>query len=155
MYKEVELLYFKGMSKGYEITIPSTGKRFLCTGAHRFMTKFGRWSRAKQLAKFGKFKGFDENGTVVDILIKPSEEEFPVLDMQVKDTQCYFSAGVLSHNTFGGTAKLFANDLKYINPYLSKFNTSMIVINQERANISGYGADFSCVGPGAEIVIDE
>lgn len=48
--------------------------------------------------------------------------------------------------TFGGTARLFACGLKYINPYLSKFNTSMIVINQERANIGGYGADFSTTG---------
>lgn len=49
--------------------------------------------------------------------------------------------------TFGGTAKVFANGLKYINPYLSKYDTSLIVINQERANIGAmYGPDFSTTG---------
>lgn len=49
--------------------------------------------------------------------------------------------------SFGGTAKLFANGLKFINPFLSKYETSMIVINQERANIgASYGPDFSTTG---------
>lgn len=57
--------------------------------------------------------------------------------------------------TFGGTAKLFANGLKYLNPYLSNYNTSMIVINQERANIGAmYGPDFSCVAPDTEIYVE-
>ena len=49
--------------------------------------------------------------------------------------------------SFGGTAKVFANGLKYINPYLARTDTSMIVINQERANVGGmYGPDFQTTG---------
>jgi len=49
--------------------------------------------------------------------------------------------------TFGGTANIFASGLKYLNPYLSTFETSLIVINQERANIgSMYGPDFTTTG---------
>lgn len=48
---------------------------------------------------------------------------------------------------FGGTAKLFAGGLKYLNPRLSNTNTSMIVINQERANTGVmYGPDFKTTG---------
>lgn len=37
--------------------------------------------------------------------------------------------------SFGGTAKLFAEGLKKFNPYLSRFETSLILTNQVRANI--------------------
>lgn len=41
--------------------------------------------------------------------------------------------------TFGGTAKVFGVGLRTLNPYLSRYQTSMIVINQERARIGGFG----------------
>lgn len=39
--------------------------------------------------------------------------------------------------SYGGTAGVFALGLKTVNPYLHRLDTSMIVINQERANIGG------------------
>ncbi len=48
--------------------------------------------------------------------------------------------------SFGGTAKVFSEGLKYLNPLLSKYNTSMILINQERANMGMFGADFQTTG---------
>lgn len=49
--------------------------------------------------------------------------------------------------SFGGTAKVFANGLKYLNPILSRNDTSMIIINQERANVGViHGSDFKVAG---------
>lgn len=50
-------------------------------------------------------------------------------------------AGSLEDNwkaSFGGTAKVFSAGLKALNPILFKTNTSMILINQERALIGGF-----------------
>lgn len=41
--------------------------------------------------------------------------------------------------SYGGTAAVFAEGLKTINPYLDRTGTSMIVINQERANVGKFG----------------
>ena len=48
--------------------------------------------------------------------------------------------------SFGGTAKVFAEGLKFINPILSRHETSMILINQERDNMALFGADFTTTG---------
>lgn len=166
-WRKVDFLFYKGnCSNGFEVEIDSK-LAFLCTPNHRFLAKIlpdGRaiegpwsnceWKTAAELPE--EFYGFSDKGEWKLIRLKPTTKEFPVLDMQVAGTECYFSGGILSHNTFGGTAKLFANGLKYINPYLSKYGTSMIVINQERANIGGmYGPDFTCVAAGTEIIVDE
>lgn len=56
--------------------------------------------------------------------------------------------------TFGGGAKVFSNGLKFINPYLSRYEVAMIIINQERSNMGGYGADFTCVAPETMIFVE-
>lgn len=49
--------------------------------------------------------------------------------------------------SFGGGAKVFSNGLKYLNPFLSRNNTSLIIINQERANVGViHGPDFKTAG---------
>lgn len=40
--------------------------------------------------------------------------------------------------TYGGTANVLASGLKMLNPYLSKYDTSLLFINQERALIGGF-----------------
>lgn len=40
--------------------------------------------------------------------------------------------------TYGGTASVLSSGLKYVNPYLTKYDCSLILINQERAQIGGY-----------------
>lgn len=40
--------------------------------------------------------------------------------------------------TYGGTANVLSSGLKMLNPYLSKYNTTLLFINQERALIGGF-----------------
>lgn len=40
--------------------------------------------------------------------------------------------------SFGGTANVLSSGLKYLNPYLSKYETSLVFVNQERAQIGGF-----------------
>jgi len=52
-------------------------------------------------------------------------------------------------SSYGGTAGVFAEGLKTLNPYIHRLNTSMIVINQERANVGkmpGRGPDTKTTG---------
>lgn len=48
--------------------------------------------------------------------------------------------------TFGGGAKVFSNGLKFINPYLSRYDVPLIIINQERASMEKYGSAYSTPG---------
>ena len=40
--------------------------------------------------------------------------------------------------TYGGTANVLASGLKMLNPYISKYETTLVFINQERAMIGGF-----------------
>jgi len=42
------------------------------------------------------------------------------------------------HSNFGKTAALFSEGLRKFNPYLSRFGTSLILLNQVRAKIGGF-----------------
>lgn len=46
---------------------------------------------------------------------------------------------------FGPLGRVMSNGLKYVLPYLSKYNSSLLLIAQERANVTsvGYGPDYS------------
>lgn len=45
-------------------------------------------------------------------------------------------------STFGGQAALMSNGLRGINPYLYKYDCSLLMISQERQSMSLYGADY-------------
>jgi hypothetical protein len=151
-YKKVKSLFYKGLSKGYEVYDEEKGYLFKVTADHSFLAAPGfnrdeeaRWYPARELGP--RFLGVGSDGSYLEIELVPVETPFPVLDVEVEDNHCYFTNGVVSHNSFGGTAKVFANGLKYLNPYLSNTGTSMIVINQERDNIG-------CVAPSTEVMWD-
>ena len=40
--------------------------------------------------------------------------------------------------TYGGTANILASGLRMLNPYLAKYDCSLVFVNQERAQIGGY-----------------
>lgn len=48
--------------------------------------------------------------------------------------------------SFGGTASVMASGLKMLNPLLARHNTSIIFINQERANQAMFGGDTKTTG---------
>lgn len=160
VYKKVNALFFKGMSRGFKVD--TGGAQFSVTGDHQFFASTSNgwamidgtlketdqkysWVPAKDLPEI--FYGIDMNGNPVRVDLTPLDEEFPVLDIEVDDTHAYFTGGIFSHNSFGGTAKVFANGLKYINPFLARTDTSMIVINQERANVG-------CIDKSTEVLWD-
>lgn len=168
--KKVTGVVYKGMSNdGYIVT--STRGTFLATGDHRVydlernayvslkdLYASPRSASTGPFAKNGKdcifYPKYDTvpNGPAY---VTKVTESFPVLDLEVEGTQCYFSAGMLSHNTFGGSARLTSDALKRINLLLNKFDTSLIWISQERASMSMYGSPFSaCVTPDTIINIE-
>ena len=60
-----------------------------------------------------------------------------------------------SKANFGSTAKLFSEGLRKLNAYLSRYNTSLLLLNQVRDKIgfsSGYGPQEQCVAP--ETMVD-
>lgn len=50
----------------------------------------------------GKFIGINSNCEFKEFEIVKTEEELDILDLEVEDTNCYFSNGILSHNTMYG-----------------------------------------------------
>lgn len=158
-YKKVNSLFYKGKSKGYKVQFAGVDRSFLCTGSHAFLCHIDEpvtpknvsiqhceWRTADSLGSF--FWAVSENSGYVKAFLTKTNEEFPVLDVEVADTSCYVSNGIVSHNSFGGSAKLMSEALRKFNPLLEKYKTSMFMISQERDNIgsNGYGPDYKVTG---------
>lgn len=136
-FARVNSLVYKGTGSGYWVVVNDVPV-FSCTRDHKFYeVNSEEYITAAEL--YPNFIGASETGDNIEVSLIEMEEEFPVLDLEVDEFHTYLSGGLLSHNTFGGTAKVYANGLKFINPYLGRYDTSMIVINQERANIGSFG----------------
>lgn len=160
--KQVTGVVYKGMAKdGYVVT--SSRGSFLATGEHLvYNAGLGTYQALKNVYaskdpnKDCVFQTLtDDEHLVGTAYVSKVTESFPVLDIEVEGTQCYFSGGMLSHNTFGGSARLTSDALKRINLLLNKFDTSLIWISQERASMSMYGSPFSaCVTPDTIINIE-
>ena len=146
-YDRVTGLFYKGEQTGYFVHINGV-ESFFCTKEHMFFDASNEsFVAAKNLPE--RFVGLNEAGENVGVELVYAGDDFkmPILDIQVEKNHSYMSGGVLSHNSFGGTAKVFSNGLKYINPHLSLTNTSMIVINQERDNIGAmWGPSWTTTG---------
>jgi len=84
------------------------------------------------------------------LLIKDLIEELPVGLIIWDSAAATPSIGQVedpNKANFGGTAKVFANGLKFINPLLSRNEVSLVIINQERAHVGAmFGADFKVAG---------
>ena len=134
--ERVTSVVYKGMSKGYNVLINDI-PRFRCTKQHKFFDSLtGSFKSAEEL--FPSFIGVDSQNNNIEILLEECDEEFPVLDLEVANSHTYLSGGVLSHNTYGGTANVLASGLRMLNPYLVKYGCSLVFVNQERAQIGGY-----------------
>jgi hypothetical protein len=143
VWSKVNALFYKGLSNpsdSYLVSSVNNKFSFKCTGSHLVWTIKGYVPVKNCINSVTSING---EGYPVALNITPIQESFPILDIEVEGTNNYFSGNILSHNSFGGTAKVFAEGLKKLNPILSRYETSMILINQLRAKIGG----FSGFGP--------
>lgn len=135
-FDRVTSVVYKGMSTGYNVIINDM-PRFMCTKTHKFFNSAsGKFEAAETL--FPSFIGVDSNNNNIEIVLEASDEEFPVLDLEVENKHTYLSNGILSHNTYGGLANILSSGLRMLNPYLTKYDCSLVFVNQERAQIGGY-----------------
>ncbi len=146
--KEVEYLVYKGEAKdGYKVITPMS--TFLATEEHKlYDAEKDDFIAIKDIQNKESFVGLDTNGQKVGVIIERCEDDFSILDMQVKDTHTYFSGGILSHNTFGAGAKAMKEFCNRFNILCANYNTTMFVISQERAQMAMMShAIATCVTP--------
>ena len=145
-YEKVLGLYFKGYFKKDDTYRVFTDKSsFLATGNHLlFSIESDGYVPIKLAFTTKYFKGMNQEGLSSNIHIEKIdvEESVPILDIEVENTHNFFTEEVLSHNSFGGSAKLFAEGLRKLNPYISRFNTPLILLTQMRAKVG-----FQSYGP--------
>lgn len=135
VFKEVTGLIYKGEAdSGYKVI--SKKGIFLGTKDHAiFNADTNKFERLEDA--FGKenFNGINEDGEIEPIIIEKCTDSFSILDFEVEGTHTYFSAGILSHNTFGGKAKMLGEFLTKFNILCRNYDTTMFIISQERANM--------------------
>jgi recombination protein RecA len=83
--------------------------------------------------KYGE-EGFD----ICQRLIETGEVGLIIWDSIAETPSAAVMEDEYGKASFGATAKLFAEGLKKFNPYLSRYDTSMILLNQVRADIGGW-----------------
>ena len=136
VFKEVTGLIYKGEAdSGYKVI--SKKGIFLGTKDHAiFNADTNKFERLEDA--FGKenFNGINEDGEIEPIIIEKCTDSFSILDFEVEGTHTYFSAGILSHNTFGGKAKMLGEFLTKFNILCRNYDTTMFIISQERANMA-------------------
>lgn len=79
-----------------------------------------------------------ENGEIGFQLLKELITQLPIGLVIIDSVAATSSAEQVNDAfkaNFGATAKVYSNGLKFINPYLARYGTSLILINQERANV--------------------
>ena len=138
--RKVTGLYYKGYSENNYSVISPSGT-FIGTADHLlYMIEQEDYVRLEDI--FTSYEregtGINNEGSPTSFIVRKVDEGIHVLDMEVEDTHSYFSGGLLSHNTFGGTAALLSEGLRKLNPYISRYNIGMILINQVRDDIGGF-----------------
>lgn len=147
VWKPVNALYYKGMSDPSDsFRVERSGKEFYATGDHLiYNTAIGDYQPVRHA--LGDVSVLTSTGDTEAATITPAQVSFPILDIEVEDTECYYTAGLLSHNSFGGVAKLMSEALRKFNPILEKYKTGLIMISQERENVGSlYGPDYKVTG---------
>lgn len=156
VFKEVTGLIYKGEAdSGYKVV--SKKGIFLGTKDHAiFNADTNKFERLEDA--FGKenFNGINEEGKIEPIIIEKCTDSFSILDFEVEGTHTYFSAGILSHNTFGGKAKMLGEFLTKFNILCRNYDTTMFIISQERANMAMMShAIVTCVTPDTMLEVYE
>jgi RecA/RadA recombinase len=134
--KPVTKLVYKGrIDHGIEAS--SDAGSFIGTDEHRvFDYTKSLFISLREAAMISDFYSISVSGKKTLLTFKQFNHEFDVLDVEVEDTHSYFTGGVLSHNSnFGSGAKAMSEGLRKLNILLSNYDTGMIVISQERANL--------------------
>ncbi len=135
-WKKVKNLFYKGIAETQDsYNVSTEAGSFLCTGNHLMYVVGQNYLPVKIL---NEFITLSDTKTSIKARVTKTFSPFPILDVEVEDNANYFSNGMLSHNSFGGTAKLFSEGLRKLNPYLSRFGTSLILLNQVRDQIGGF-----------------
>lgn len=133
--KEVTALFYKGEADGgYKIT--SSRGSFLATYNHMlYEPKAHKFTKVEDA--YGKdFEALLDDGSIEKIKIEKINDKFSILDCSVEDTHCYFSAGLLSHNSFGSRAKALTEFCNKYNILCANYGTTVLWISQERANLN-------------------
>lgn len=137
--KEVLNLFYKGEAKsGYKV-FADNGSVFIATKNHMlYNADTMKFESLEEIYKNhnGEVLCLDENGLDVKAHVEAIRETFSVLDVEVADTHAYFSASLLSHNSFGSGALALSRVLRRENILCSKYQTPLIEISQERANMN-------------------
>jgi recombination protein RecA len=79
----------------------------------------------------------EEGFTIVERLVRTNQIGLIVWDSIAATPSESQMSDEYGKASFGGTAKVFSEGLKKINPYISRFKTSLQLINQVRAKIGG------------------
>jgi hypothetical protein len=126
IFKQVNKIFRKEDSAAYILT--SEGLSFIGSGQHRVAAKildqpsWNYWSFEDLVQAKKSFMVLTEHGWQRAHLDK-TKKKIPIFDIEVQDTHCYFTGGVLSHNswaphgvvpktTSGGQALKFAATIR-------------------------------------------
>jgi hypothetical protein len=134
--KLVTDLIYKGEAKtGYKVI--SKKGIFLGTDNHLlFESNENKFYELKDAYLKESFIGLNNDGEKEEVTIEKIEESFSILDLSVDETHTYYTAGLLSHNSFGPQAKALTEGLRKLNIICSNYETTMFVVSQERAQMS-------------------
>lgn len=83
----------------------------------------------------------EEGFTIVEDFVQTGEYGLIIWDSIATTPSSSVMVDEYGKASFGGTAKVFAEGLKKLNPYLARNETSLILINQIRAKIGGMSYD--------------
>ena len=79
---------------------------FTCSDTHQIFIAEQGYKQVKDL--HGMFYALDENNQLIVCSVKPTGKTIPIIDVQMENG-CYFSGGILSHNTGGNALKFYAS----------------------------------------------
>ena len=90
----------------------------------------------------------DEAFTIMEELIKTGELGLIIYDSTTMTPTAAAMEDGYGKASFGGAAKLFSEGLKKLNPYISRFDTPLIMLTQMRARIGAFGHQSKDVSSG-------
>lgn len=151
--KPIDYLVYKGESKGGYKVVTSKSV-FIATGQHLLYNfETGKFDEVSKIySSNNDFYGLNENGEKEKVFVEKINDTFSVLDMQVgEENHTYFSAGILSHNTFGSQAKALTEFVRRFNIACADTGTTLLWISQERVNMK-FGAHLPSASGGEAIL---
>lgn len=129
-----DLIYKGEANSGFKVS--SKKGEFLGTDQHLlFEANDNKFYSLQDASEKENFIGLNDTGEKEKVTIEKVEEPFSILDLSVEDTHTYYTAGLLSHNSFGPGAKAMTEGLRKLNIYCANYETCLFVVSQERAQM--------------------